>query len=132
MLKSCGDVSFGGYCALKRIENRRVRPGKGFHFNFVVRGRIQREDNEEFLFSLHSLFVRDDKTIDEETAKASLDSYGRPVAEKICGGELLCAVGVDSAFALAKNYLQEQVGASIWDWDEDVSLLNLASVLVGS
>src|SRR5262245_39754826 len=58
MLKSCGDVSFGGYCALKSVENRGLEPCKGLHFNFVVRSRIQREDNEEFLFSLHPVFVR--------------------------------------------------------------------------
>src|SRR5439155_9617583 len=89
MLKCCGDVSFGGYCALKRIENRRVKPSTGLHFNFVVRSRIQREDNEEFLFSLHPIFVRDDKTIDEKTAKASIDSYGCTTNEEISGREIL-------------------------------------------
>jgi superfamily II DNA/RNA helicase len=41
MLKTCGDLGFGGYCALKSIESKRVKPCRGFHFNFVVRNRIQ-------------------------------------------------------------------------------------------
>ncbi|MPZ76760.1 MAG: DEAD/DEAH box helicase [Deltaproteobacteria bacterium] len=130
MLRFCGDVNFGGYCALKSIENPRVKACKGVHFNFVVRGRIQREDNEEFLFSLHPVFVRDDKTMDEKTAKASIDSYGYPPSEDICQREIHSNDGADRAFEIAKTYLQGQIGESIWDWDEDVSLLNLAAVVV--
>ena len=130
MLKFCGDVSFGGYCAPKRIQNRQVKPSTGLHFNFVVRSRIQREDNEEFLFGLHPIFVRDDKTIDEKIAKASIDSYGRPATEEIFEKEPNSEIRADSAFEIAKAYLQKQVGDSIWDWDEDVSLLNVASVVI--
>jgi len=131
MLKSCGDVSFGGYCALKRVESGRVKSCKGFHFNFVVRSRIQREDNEEFLFSLHPIFVREDKTIDEVTTRVSLDSYGHPASAEICERDLVSNIRADEVFEIARAHLQEQVGESIWDWDEDVSLLNLASVVVG-
>ncbi len=130
MLKSCGDVSFGGYCALRTIESRRVNPCKGFHFNFVIRTRIQREDNEEFLFSLHPVFVKEDKTIDEVTTRVSLDSYGGTPSEETCDRESHSNVRPDKAFEIAKAHLQEQVGGSIWDWDEDVSLLNLAGVVV--
>lgn len=130
ILKFCGDVSFRGYCALKKIQNRRVKPSAGIHFNFVVRSRIQRADNEEFLFSLHPIFVREDKTIDEKIAKVSIDSYGGSAAEEICERELRSEIRADKAFEIGKGYLQKQVGDSIWDWDEDVSLLNLASVVV--
>ena len=130
MLKFCGDVSFGGYCAVKSIESRRVKPCRGVNFNFVVRGRIQREENEEFLFSLQPVFVRHDKTIDDKTAKASLDSYGGSVSQDICERQILSNIGADKAFDIAKTYLQEQIGESIWDWDEDVSLLNVAAVVL--
>jgi superfamily II DNA or RNA helicase len=131
MLKVCGDVSFGGYCAVKSIENRRLKACKGIHFNFVVRGRIQREDNEEFLFSLHPVFVREDKTIDEVTTRISLDSYGYSESGRICEKEVVFKIPVADAFEVAKAFLHKQVGESIWDWDEDVSLLNLAAVVTG-
>jgi superfamily II DNA or RNA helicase len=130
MLKSCGDVSFVGYCALKTIESRRINQCKGFHFNFVVRSRIQREDNEEFLFSLHPILVRDDKSIDELTTRVSLESYGHPSPHETLESDVLSGIRPDKAFEIAKAYLQEQVGGSIWDWDEDVSVLNLARVVV--
>lgn len=130
MLKSCGDVSFGGYAAFKCIENRRVKPCQGFHFNFVVRSRIQREDTEEFLFSLHPVFIREDKTIDEVTTRVSLKSYGHPPSHETLENDALSRIRPDKAFEIARAYLQEQVKESIWDWDEDVSLLNLAAVVV--
>lgn len=37
----------------------------------------------------------------------------------------------DDAFEVAKSRLQKEV-KSIWDWDEDVSLLNLALVAFGT
>ena len=63
---------------------------------------------KEFLFSLQPVFVRHDKTIDDKTAKASLDSYGGSVSQDICERQILSNIGADKAFDIAKTYLQEQ------------------------
>ena len=65
------------------------------------------------------------------TTRVSLDSYSISTSQKTCESEFISNVQTDKAFEIAKAYLQEQVKESIWDWDEDVSLLNLAAVLVG-
>jgi hypothetical protein len=95
-----------------------------------VRQRIQREDHEEFLFSLYPVFVKNDGSVDDAAARICLDGYSSPFIrgpeEKGRGASLQ----PDKAFEIAKGYLQEKVKA-IWDWEEDVSLLNLASVEIG-
>lgn len=122
MLKSCGDVGFGGYCTKRWVKSPRVGSVCGYAFNFIVRQRIHRNDHEEFLFSLHPLFVTDDGTTDDAAARASLESYSDPLTK-----EIHVRLGPDEAFEIAKGRLQKEV-QSIWDWDEDVSLLNLAVV----
>lgn len=121
MLKACGDVGFGGHCTKRYVKSSHsVRCG--YAFNFIVRQRIHRDDHEEFLFSLHPVFVAGDSTIDDVAARLSLESYGQPLDD-----EIIIDLGPDDAFAIAKGRLQKQV-KSIWDWEEDVSLLNLALV----
>jgi len=129
MLKFCGDVGFGGYCAGRQIESGKVKPCTGFQFNFIVRQRIQREDHEEFLFSLHPIFVKGDGAIDETAARICVGSYSQPVAKDVDPARLV-GLGPEKAFQTAKAYLQETV-KTIWDWNEDVSLLNVALAKIG-
>ncbi len=131
MLKACGDVSFGGYCVQRQVGSHAVKPCIGYQFNFVVRQRIQREDHEEFLFSLHPVFVGEGRTIDDHSARICLDSYSQPFARELEEGELKVNLRPDKAFEIAKHHLQQTL-KTIWDWDEDVSLLNLALVQIGS
>ncbi|MBI1995897.1 MAG: DEAD/DEAH box helicase [Deltaproteobacteria bacterium] len=126
MLKACGDVSFGGYCTRRYVKNPKVSPRYGYTFNFIVRQRIHRDDHEEFLFALHPIFVGDDGTIDDIAARVCLESYGDSLNR-----EIQIHLGPDGAFEIAKGRLQKQV-KTIWDWEEDVTLLNLALVAVGS
>ncbi|MBI4487688.1 MAG: DEAD/DEAH box helicase [Deltaproteobacteria bacterium] len=130
MLKACGDVSFGGYCAARYVKSQKVRPGIGYQFNFIVRQRIQREDHEEFLFSLHPVFVRDDGSVDNIAAGVCLESYSHP-SPKDPQEEGKAGLRPDKALKIAKVDVQEKV-QSIWDWNEDVSLLHLALVRISS
>lgn len=129
MLKACGDVGFVGYCAQRYVRSQKVKPGAGYQFNFVVRQRIQREDHEEFLFSLHPVFVRRDGSLDDIAARVCLDSYNqtspKPAEQEGLDGNLQ----PDKAFETASAHLRAKV-KTIWDWDEDVSLLNLAFVQI--
>jgi hypothetical protein len=97
----------------------------GYAFNFIVRQRIHRDDHEEFLFSLHPVFVADDGTIDDVTAKLSLECYSSSFSS-----ELKIDIAPDHDFEIAKDRLQKQV-KNMWDWEEDVTLLNLAQVAIG-
>jgi hypothetical protein len=125
MLKACGDVSFGGYCAQRYVKNPKVSSRCGYAFDFIVRQRIHRDDHEEFLFAMHPIFVGDDGTIDDIAAKVCLESYSDTL-----NIEIQVQLRPDDAFQIAKERLEKQV-KSIWDWDEDVSLLNLALVAIG-
>jgi hypothetical protein len=87
-----------------------------------VRQRIHRDDHEDFLFSLHPIFVTDDGTIDDVAVKMSLESYSLPI-----NTEFKVHLQPDDAFESAKSRLQTEV-KTIWDWEEDVTLLNLALV----
>ena len=131
MLKACGDVSFGGYCIERNIKSQRVKPCRGLQFNFIVRQRIQREDHEEFLFSLHPLFVKNDGVVDEMAARICIDAYSHPLVGRPGEKGLGEGLAPQKAFEIAKRHLQEKI-KSIWDWEEDVSLLNLALVQIRS
>jgi hypothetical protein len=130
MLKVCGDVSFGGYCAVRHIESRRVKPCTGFQLHFIIRERILREDHEEFLFTFCPVFVREDGSIDEVTTRVCLESYSHTSAKEYGDKPLDAGIRPDQAFAIAKAHLQKNI-QNIWDWDEDVSLLNVAFVMIG-
>ena len=125
MLKACGDVGFGGYCTRRYVKNSRPAGLCGYAFNFIVRQRIHRDEHEEFLFSLHPVFVTADGAIDDFAARVSLESYGLSLNDQV-----EVNLRPDDAFEIAKGRLQEQV-KMIWDWEEDVSLLNLALVAIG-
>lgn len=77
---------------------------------------------KEFLFSLQPVFVRHDKTIDDKTAKASLDSYGGPVSQDICERQILSNMEPIRLLISPRLIFRNKIGESIWDWDEDVSL----------
>jgi superfamily II DNA/RNA helicase len=129
MLKVCGDVSFGGYCVERAVKNQKVKAGTGYQFNFIVRQRIQREDHEEFLFSLYPVFVRDDGAMDDLAARVCVDAYCQPLIKTSEQKGLDVDLRSDRAFEIASAHLQARV-KTIWDWNEDVSLLNLALVQI--
>jgi hypothetical protein len=85
----------------------------------IFRGR----DTHTLRFSM----FKDEATFYKEVSKYI--SAGHPISGGPAGTDGT-SVGADKAFEVAKSYLQEQVKESIWDWDEDVSLLNLAAVVV--
>jgi superfamily II DNA/RNA helicase len=126
MLKACGDVKFGGYSTQRYVKSQKVAVRSGYAFNFIVRQRIHRDDHEEFLFSLHPVFVADDGTTDDVAARVSLEFYGHPLTS---GLEI--NLRADDAFEIAKSRRQTEV-KSIWDWEEDVTLLNVALTTFGA
>jgi hypothetical protein len=125
MLKACGDVNFDGYCTKRYVKSPKAATQCGYAFNFILRQRIHRDDHEEFLFSLHPVFVTEDSTLDDAAAKLSLECYSSSPAN-----EFKITLAPHCAFEIAKDHLQKQV-KTIWDWEEDVTLLNLALVAIG-
>jgi len=122
MLKACGEVTFGGYCTKRYVKKTSVNARCGYAFNFIVRQRIHRDNHEDFLFSLHPVFVTDNSASDSVAAKASLESFSDPLNK-----DIHVRPKPNDAFEIAKVHLQKEV-KTIWDWEEDVSLLNLAFV----
>ncbi|MBI4516291.1 MAG: DEAD/DEAH box helicase family protein [Deltaproteobacteria bacterium] len=124
MLRACGDVDFGGFSAQRRVKVGGVTPRNGYQFNFVIRSRVQRPEGEEYLFDLRTVFVTDAGKIDEQAAAVCASHYSEP--ENHLSPPRLA---ISEAYRLARSYL-EGTAEQIWDWDEDVSVLNCARVMV--
>ena len=123
MLRACGDVDFGGFSAQRRVKVAGVTPRNGYQFNFVIRSRVQRPEGEEFLFDLRTVFVTETGKIDEQAAALCASHYSEADGEMPRAARL----SMRDAYHLARAHLEEAV-EHIWDWDEDVSLLNCALV----
>ncbi len=123
MIHACGDVSFGGFTTFRRITNETSAGTEGFQFNYIVRSRIQREAEEEFLFDMYTIFVDENYEIRDDLAQICQRSYSDN--EEIL--DTSCSMDIHKAKEIANNYLQENVDI-LWDWEEDVELLNMAYV----
>lgn len=132
MFQQIGDYGFGGHTAIRVIDVPGLKQEEakaGYQFNFVVRGRVQREDGDEYLFDLYTVVISADGSPDERLALLSAEGYSKD--ELPAGAECLLSalddVGLDTAYQLARAQIEQK--AQFWDWDEDVDLIGLAKVV---
>jgi len=121
MLSYLGSYEFGGLNSKRTIKNRDLAGTKGFQFNFIVKKRITQQLGDEYLFTFHSIFLDDNDDINLNALKASLEDrsdFLQPSNEKI---------NVDDRFERVKHHLEKDI--EIWDWEEEVDLINIARVV---
>jgi hypothetical protein len=122
MLLGAGAPASGGYTARRRIECASLGKRAGVQFNFLVRSQVPREDGDEYIFDFRCVVVGPDYAVDEDLAIA---------AERCWSSGELKAAGtrwdLTRAFAVARSWL-ESCTQWLWDWDEEVLLLNVAEV----
>ena len=121
MLTCVGAYDFGGLTASRRITNKELQGVRGIQFNFVVRERITQEYGEEWLFSFHPVFVTENGEIRQDAAKAAVETSGENFdAPFVDSGKL------HTLYKKAQEHLESTL--NLWDWDEEVDLLNMAAV----
>ena len=130
MLQQIGDYSFGGHTAVRVIEvpNRRLAEARaGYQFNFIVRNRVQREDGDEYLFSLYTVVISAEGKPDDELATVAASSYSKDDPLPPSANYLVSALDdlrIDRAHQVARAEIERK--AQFWDWDEDVELIGVA------
>lgn len=131
MLQHVGGYDFGGLTAIRVVPAAGVSEMQAaYQFNFVVRSRVAREDGDEYLFDLQTVAVRPDGVVDLALADAAASSYSgefSPHLKIAAALSVLEQLSLDGAFQIARAHLEDR--CKLWDWDEEVDLLNLASVV---
>jgi SNF2 family DNA or RNA helicase/HKD family nuclease len=120
MLSYLGSYDFSGLNSRRVIRNKDLAGTKGFQFNFIVKKRVTQELGDEYLFAFRSVFLDDIDNINLKALNASLEAESNliePHQEKL---------NIDSKLEKAKRYLEKDI--DIWDWDEEVDLINIARV----
>ena len=134
MLRQVGDYSFGGHTAVRVIESADLtlgEPRAGYQFNFVVRGRVQREDGDEYLFTFYPVVIRTDGSSDDRIASLAAENYSADGSLSSPADRLfreLEAMEIESAYDLAKAEVERK--AQLWDWEEEVDLIGVGKVAI--
>ncbi|MBN2543376.1 DEAD/DEAH box helicase [bacterium] len=128
MLYSCGDIEFTGDTALRKIIVPGAKPRKGIQFNFIIRSRVRRDDYEEYMFNMETVFIGNDLKIDKSASVISGRAYGVPADIDTFAS---LRIDLDGVYEVAKDHIKEKF-SDIWDWEEDVELLNVALVNISS
>ncbi len=126
VMSLCGSIEFGGYVTSRLLHNENYKGVKGIQFNYIVRNRIQRQEEEEFLFDMYTIFIDKDYRINDEIAYLCQRNYSLNENDSL---EHKIDIDVQKAENIAKEYLQQKI-KKIWDWEEDVELLNIALVYI--
>jgi hypothetical protein len=121
MLLHAGSPASGGYSARRRIEAPDLKGRRGAQFNFLVRSQVPRSEGDEYLFDFCCVVIGPDYCVDEELAAASEQCWSRNDSSPAH-----LAWNWDRAFGVARDWLEARV--KLWDWDEEVLLLNVAEV----
>jgi superfamily II DNA/RNA helicase len=133
MFQQIGDYGFGGHTAVRVLElpgSQSEDARAGYQFNFIVRGRVQREDGDEYLFNFYTVVISAAGTPDEDLAACAASSYSKDDSLPSRADSLLSALddlGIDAAYQVARNEIERK--AQFWDWDEDVELIGLAKIV---
>jgi superfamily II DNA or RNA helicase len=126
MIKLCGSVEFGGYVTGRVIHNKRFSGAKGIQFNYIVRYRIQRDEEQEFLFDMYTVFVDELYQINENLAYICQRYYSENDNAFI---DNRVDIDIKKASEIAIDYLRKNIDI-ISDWEEDIELLNAAIVQI--
>lgn len=122
MIRLCGSVEFGGYVTARVIKQTRHSGINGIQFNYITRSRVQRKE-EEFLFDMYTIFVDENYKIDNDIAHVCQKYYSEDEQVQI---DKEIPIDLERATNVADEYLQTRI--DVWDWDEDVEVLNVAFV----
>jgi superfamily II DNA or RNA helicase len=134
MFQQIGDYGFGGHTAVRLIKVHGLRPEEaraGYQFNFIVRGRVAREEGDEYIFGLHTVAISQDGLPDERMAFSGAQLYSNPELQSVETDRLLCELEnlkLEEAYQAARAEVERT--AQIWDWDEDVELIGLAKLVL--
>jgi hypothetical protein len=121
MLSFVGSYDFGGLAARRKIAGTELAGTRGYHFNFIRRQSVgPREEGDDYLFSFHAVFVTEDGRVDEAAASRSVAAEGEASPDGR-GGDSLAR-----ALAVARQHLEGEL--ALWDWDEQMELLNASWV----
>ncbi len=114
LLQQVGDYGFGGHTAVRAIEIADLRPGEakaGYQFNFIVRGRVRREDGDEYLFSFYTVVISAEGLPDEHLASWATSGYSKDDPIPLEAERLLCAldtIGLSLPINSPKTKLSER------------------------
>ena len=133
MIQQIGDYDFGGHTAVRFIKVLGLGAEEaqaGYQFNFVVRGRVQREDGDEYIFGFHTVVISADGLPNARMASSAAMLYSSDESQ-LTGAERLLAkldsLSIEDAYQTARAEIERT--AQFWDWDEDVELVGLAKIV---
>jgi hypothetical protein len=126
MLHHVGDPAFGGYAARRVLVSPDLQGQTGVQFNFLVRSQVPREDGDEYLFDFHCVVLDEQLQPDERLKRLAENSWSAQF-EGRSGADLTW--DWERAYDAAKTCLTNKL-ANLWDWDEEVILLNAAEITV--
>jgi superfamily II DNA or RNA helicase len=133
MFQQIGDYGFGGHTAVRSISVPGLNADEakaGYQFNFVVRGRVQREDGDEYIFGLHTVVISAEGLPDERMASSAATLYSKDDLQSLHTERLLSELDnltIEHAYQAARVEIERTT--QFWDWDEDVELVGLAKVV---
>ena len=132
MLQQIGDYSFGGHTATRFIKVPNAgAEGAGYQFNFIIRGRVQREEGDEYIFGLQTIVISLDGLPNQLMASSAAMFYSEDELRSDETERLLSELDklkLEDAYQVARAEIERT--AQIWDWDEDVELVGLAKLVV--
>ena len=120
MLSYIGSYDFGGLNAKREIRDRNLAGTGGFQFDFIIKKAVAQELGDEYLFVFHSVFLDDKGSINSKALKSAIENKSETVEtfqEKL---------QIRDKFEKVREYLENKV--DIWDWEEEVDLINVARV----
>jgi hypothetical protein len=120
MLSFIGSYDFGGLCAKRIIRDPTLSCLNGFQFNFIVKKRITQEFGDEYLFIFYSVFVDEANNLNIDACKSATNNKSDNLES------LYEPILIEEKFDIARKYLEKI--AELWDWDEEVDLINVARV----
>jgi len=122
MLEYIGSYDFGGLSAARKVRCARLKGVKGFQFNFIQKKAIPQEiAGSEFLFMFHSVFITDSNDIREDITKLLVETGNSEDIENIATPNL------SGKYDIIRRYMESKF--DIWDWDEEIDLLNTSRVV---
>ena len=133
MIQQIGDYDFGGHTAVRFIKVPGLGAEEaqaGYQFNFVVRGRVQREDGDEYIFGFHTVVISADGLPDARMASSAAMLYSSDESQSTGAERLLAkldSLSIEDAYQTARAEIERT--AQFWDWDEDVELVGLAKIV---
>jgi hypothetical protein len=133
MIQQIGDYGFGGHTAVRYIKIPGLVADEaqaGYQFNYIVRGRVQRQDGDEYIFGFHTVVISADGLPDERMASSAARLYSSDESKSSSAESLLAGLdnlSIEDAYQTARAEIERTT--QFWDWDEDVELVGLAKIV---